>query len=451
MNTLDFDARPRVEELQGVLRTAVDAIRAVPPPDTDCDAWQGQSFTRMADSAPPAAAVLPGKRKVLWQLVALVAGVAALIAVCFGTWNFTSHSPSTNAFAETIAQIQQAKTITWKATDYKHATSRDGKRTWMVTETASHAFQPPSLWRYADDDFISVEDRVQGKSTTLWLKKKQAVIKTRQPIAMNQAVGPFQQFQKMLQDGNLQWLETRTLPAGDVVNVFRNTERDEDNKCDRCYDLWIDARTKRLVEINLHGPRGQLYDPQRDPIRDNPPGNDASSWPLMGCVWHDIVFDAKVDNSLFTLNPPADYSLKHEQDDRMTEQDMLEYLGVFVEFRERMFPDVALPPYMNLDKLNAALAKPARKLTPVEKKYLDMFEHYHKFRISSPFDFFNGPDVVTNSFRYLGKGVKLGDKDRIVCWYKLKDAKAPSTYRVVYGDLCVKDVAAKDLPLPVDP
>ena len=62
------------------------------------------------------------------------------------------------------------------------------------------------------------------------------------------------------------------------------------------------------------------------------------------------------------------------------------------------------------------------------------------------------PDsVVKDSFRYLGKGVKLGDKDRIVCWYKLKDAKDPNTYRVVYGDLSVKDVAAKDLPLPVEP
>jgi hypothetical protein len=59
--------------------------------------------------------------------------------------------------------------------------------------------------------------------------------------------------------------------------------------------------------------------------------------------------------------------------------------------------------------------------------------------------------TVENSFRYLGKGVKLGDKDRIVCWYKLKGAKSPSTYRVVYGDLSVKDVAPKDLPLPVQP
>jgi len=34
---------------------------------------------------------------------------------------------------------------------------------------------------------------------------------------------------------------------------------------------------------------------------------------------------------------------------------------------------------------------------------------------------------------------------------KLKDAKDPNMYRAVYGDLSVKDVAAKDLPLLVGP
>ena len=66
--------------------------------------------------------------------------------------------------------------------------------------------------------------------------------------------------------------------------------------------------------------------------------------------------------------------------------------------------------------------------------------------------FSHDPDsVAENSFRYLGKGVKLGDKNRIVCWYRLKDAKDPQMYRVVNGDLSAKDVAAEALPLPVGP
>ena len=47
----------------------------------------------------------------------------------------------------------------------------------------------------------------------------------------------------------------------------------------------------------------------------------------------------------------------------------------------------------------------------------------------------------------MGKGVKLGDNSRVVCWYR---PKGSMTYRVVYGDLSIKDVATKDLPLPVE-
>jgi hypothetical protein len=140
--------------------------------------------------------------------------------------------------------------------------------------------------------------------------------------------------------------------------------------------------------------------------------------------------------------------VKHKNDAfRLTEQDMLDYLGAFVEFHDRVFPDEAFPAYYNLDKVNAILNKPT---TAIEKKYVAMFLRYQP--MGTPFEYFQlTHDVVENSFRYLGKGVKLGDKDRIVCWYKLKDAKDANTYRVVYGDLSVKDVAAKDLPLPVDP
>jgi hypothetical protein len=103
------------------------------------------------------------------------------------------------------------------------------------------------------------------------------------------------------------------------------------------------------------------------------------------------------------------------------------------------------------------MAKQSSQQTAIEKKYMAMADRH--FPMGTPFDFFRATgrwfrvthDFVEDSFRYLGKGVKLGEKDRIVCWYKLKDAKDANTYRVVYGDLSVKDVAVKDLPLPVGP
>ena len=46
-------------------------------------------------------------------------------------------------------------------------------------------------------------------------------------------------------------------------------------------------------------------------------------------------------------------------------------------------------------------------------------------------------------WRYAGDGVKLGDGPKAIFWYKPKDSQ---TWRVIYGDLSVKDINEEDLP-----
>jgi len=48
-----------------------------------------------------------------------------------------------------------------------------------------------------------------------------------------------------------------------------------------------------------------------------------------------------------------------------------------------------------------------------------------------------------NDWHYVGGNVKLGDAKSPVCWYRPDDSE---TYRVIYGDLSVKNVALEDLP-----
>ena len=47
---------------------------------------------------------------------------------------------------------------------------------------------------------------------------------------------------------------------------------------------------------------------------------------------------------------------------------------------------------------------------------------------------------------YRGKGVKLGKADKAIFWYRPKGSQ---TYRVIYGDLHVEDVAPENLPEPL--
>jgi hypothetical protein len=251
--------------------------------------------------------------------------------------------------------------------------------------------------------------------------------------------GPFDAVQKQLKEGNLQWVEKRKTATGEV-NVFRLTENQEWSR-----DYWLDAKTKQLVGVRTPG--ADIFDPDRDPARNNPPEEHCSNLRPEGHVDRNIVFDAQLDESLFQLEPPAGYYLAVEpRRSEGTEKDMVEMLSVMVDFNDKTFPD---RPWIATEPENKSSKMPEKERLAAKERLLDAVNRYDAVGIDPmPIYHFVQDRIVENSFRYLGKGVKLGEKDRIVCWYKLKGAK---TYRVVYGDLSVKDVAPQDLPLPVEP
>ena len=91
--------------------------------------------------------------------------------------------------------------------------------------------------------------------------------------------------------------------------------------------------------------------------------------------------------------------------------------------------------------------KPWSKKTEAERKLYELWTRYYGTgERDLPVGRFIKDNTVRDSFRYVGVGVKLGAADRIVCWYKLKTT---DKYRAVFGDLTVRDVAPKELPLPV--
>jgi hypothetical protein len=50
---------------------------------------------------------------------------------------------------------------------------------------------------------------------------------------------------------------------------------------------------------------------------------------------------------------------------------------------------------------------------------------------------------IVDKYHYAGKGVKLGDAEKAIFWYQPEGVEK---YRVIYGDLSVKDVAPENLP-----
>jgi hypothetical protein len=116
------------------------------------------------------------------------------------------------------------------------------------------------------------------------------------------------------------------------------------------------------------------------------------------------------------------------------EGDLIEGLRQLATHNDGQFPNE-----MKLDKQivqNLQQAKPS-------KGQSEQFAEAYKRMIMSMI----GVKKEDRAMHYAGAGVKLGDTETPVFWYRPKNSK---TYRVIYGDLSIKDVAAEDLPQKAD-
>ncbi|MBN2020878.1 MAG: hypothetical protein JW749_11725 [Sedimentisphaerales bacterium] len=161
----------------------------------------------------------------------------------------------------------------------------------------------------------------------------------------------------------------------------------------------------------------------------------------MKAICKNIRFDVPMDESLFSMDAPEGYKVEQQELDLLgsTEEDFIEGLRMQAEIvYDGMFPDDVSVEYyvkqvpMLIEKFDRT------KLTDEQKK-----------EIGSKLDkglmfirFFKGE----GKWHYAGKGVKFGDADTAIFWYRPAGSQ---TYHVIYGDLSIEDVDEQDLPQPV--
>jgi outer membrane lipoprotein-sorting protein len=389
-----------------------------------------------------------GKTIMKSRIARLAAAALIIIAVLIGINQFGGDHNT--VFAQVLEQIEKAKTITWKVTYYLQVTSKDGKRTWIETETRQQAYKAPGLYRDVHSDengqitYWTITDAINMKELSVDPEEKRATV--RELAFARNPSGPFNWQKEEMQKRSLEWVGKAETETGEA-NIFRASFKNKCSNEDWSYDFWIDAKTKQLVAVQVPG--ADIYDPKNDPARMNPPYKDWYTKEPLCSIQYDIIYNADLDESLFSLKPPVGYTIEVKHRPQVTERDMVEYLGILADFNNKTFPDQLFPFIFTSDRINKVWDKAKEERTAAEQKYIETMDHYMMAGLNMmPTGHFVKDHTVENSFRYLGKGIKLGDKDRIVCWYKLKSS---NTYRVVYGDLSIKDVAQEDLPLPVEP
>ena len=160
-------------------------------------------------------------------------------------------------------------------------------------------------------------------------------------------------------------------------------------------------------------------------------------WRQMDLVYTDFQFDIEMDESLFSMEIPEGYSELPSAElpiASSTEQDLIETLRIWAEvILDGVFPrDLSGQVYVDDVKKNR---KKFVKLQDEQKLELAMK--------MGPGFIFVQLLKAENDWHYVGKNVKLGDSESPVCWYRPDGSE---TYRVIYGDLSVKDAAPENLP-----
>ncbi|MFB0554965.1 MAG: outer membrane lipoprotein carrier protein LolA, partial [Phycisphaerae bacterium] len=341
------------------------------------------------------------RRKIMKSPITRIAAAAVIIIAVLVGLHFLSDSVSmtSTAYAEIVERLHNARTMIYTAN---------------ATTEIEIAFKKPGHMRTTmPGGFVTVIDWTQGKGLSTLPTRKQYIEMEMSNLPNDPAQQQFNVIEKLrtLPDRADEELGTREID-GRVLQGFRVTEEDVINT------VWIDPQTRDLVRVETEF--------------INAPG--------MNVVMTDFQFDVELEDSLFSLTPPEGYTRVEVQADvsGVTEQDLIEYLRAWSSWtKDGTFPPTFNP--MELQKVSMEMEQQGKfgdgQTTEQQRKRAAMTIYRGiMFLTQLPAD---------SNWRYTGEDVKFGDANTAIFWYRPKGSE---NYRVIYGDLSVKDVEPENLP-----
>ena len=158
----------------------------------------------------------------------------------------------------------------------------------------------------------------------------------------------------------------------------------------------------------------------------------------MFVVLKNFKFDITIDDSQISMDKPEGYTLEKAEVDftKGTEEDFIESLRILAKvLLDGTFPDsISTEQYMKqMPLIGEKLAQSGLSKDEAERLAMTLPRGMFFLQLLE----------IGDKYNYAGKGVKLGDAEKAIFWYQPEGAEK---YRVIYGDLSVKDVAPEDLP-----
>jgi outer membrane lipoprotein-sorting protein len=328
-----------------------------------------------------------------------------LVVVLIGV-HYLAGSSGT-VYADIVERLQKARTLLYTVTT---SIAVEG----MPDMEMEIAFKEPGYVRITmPGGYVSVADWTQGKGLSIIPDKKQFIEMDMSNLPDDIARRQFEMIERL-----------RTLPEradevlgernvdGHVVQGFRVAEEGEIDT------VWIDPHTRELILVE----------------------REFANMPGISATMTNFQFDVDLDNSLFSLIPPQGYTHIEVQADvsEVAEQDLIEYLRLWTTWTK----DSTFPPTLNpveLTKLSAEMAVAGKF---VENNTAEQPNPEHVMAMTRGVMFVMKLSAESH-WGYAGENVKFGDALTPIFWYQPEGSQ---TFRVIYGDLNVKDIAPEDLP-----
>ena len=339
----------------------------------------------------------------------LAAAALIVLAVVLGLTLFTG-SGAGRAYAQAVDRLYKAQTMTFSVVNKTGVES-------MPTVRTQIAFRAPGLMRITNPDGFVTVARATGQG-----------LRGLNLIPIQKMYGEFElsNVQKKPSTGPYMSVETlRALPLqadellGQAEIDGRQLEGYRVHQDDTTTSVWIDPVTGELARAEL----------------------EFAAAPGMNMILSDFEFDVPLADSLFSLEPPADYTPfgPELQADvtTMTEADLIAFLRLWSSWTvDHVFPPTVSGP--ELGRITLQMATDGKFVGPVAPGY----EHDQQYQIMFRGMAFMG-GLPLDTWRYAGQNVAFGDAQTPIFWYQ---PEGSPTYRMIYADLHVADVAAEDVP-----
>ncbi len=323
-----------------------------------------------------------------------VSAFAVLIFAVVGGIGLLNPRPGL-VFAEVLEQIRTVQTF-----HFTNIIEMENQTTELETD-----YMDPGKQRVVlPDGSIIIMDMVQGKTISLTPSAKIASVVDFSDEPNKQPQENLIEALRKLEDGAEELLGQKEMD-GKLVYGFKVI------MAGREHVIWADLKTGLPVRVEMQ----------------------AVMYGAMKMIMTDFEYNIDMDESLFSLEPPAGYDLIELEKPDMgapTENDLIETLQLVTNEEHKSFPkDLDL---MTLSK-QYGLSNPFQSAQPSNEDIKKFASNFAKLSRGSMFIQLN----IENDWHYEPEGKNLGDSESL-CWWKPVNSE---TYRVIYCDLIAADVS----------